>query len=125
VRKKSKVSACKKFYNCLCCKRRDRNSLDNIVFSRAPEPTDVFWEHLGFTESEKRLKTFYSYIVMLVTIGISLGVIYGLSIVKSKNQDASMKDTIISIIISLVICLVNFIVSLVARFISLSEYNTT
>jgi hypothetical protein len=70
---------------CCCLKKKNKSfDLDKLKFKKAPEPTDVFWEHLSVPKSKKRWRIFYTYIFTFVLIGISLGIIYGLT--KAKHQ---------------------------------------
>lgn len=44
------------------------------------EPTDVFWEHLDVSDYRYVVKTIGSFFVSMLLIGVSFGIIYGLTV---------------------------------------------
>jgi len=69
---------------CSCCKaqvdRKDYKLLNSFIVEKAPEPEDIIWENLYYTDNERfkrRIKTyFYSFLLTIVNLGIILGLNY-------------------------------------------------
>ena len=75
---------------CRCC--LDPKGISKIIFEFAPEPTDVYWEHLDVTDIKRILKTIGTYIASLILVGICFGIIYGLTIAKNNYTTDHAED---------------------------------
>lgn len=85
-----------------------------ITVNRAPEPNDIYWENLSISKAERLKRIAITYIAVLVIIGCSFGIVYGL------DEAARTTQGFISIVISLVIVIFNAIIARVI--ISLTKY---
>jgi hypothetical protein len=116
---------------CCCC---PVDSLNHVIFERAPEPTDIIWEHLDITDFRKFKNTFITYFFSFILVAACFGIIYGLTEAKIKYTE-STKDVksltvkiatnVIGAIISLVIVIINQSLRLVVRKASLYEECST
>ncbi len=69
---------------CCCCSSnksgKDTKWFDSFKIEKAPEPEDVIWENLSFTDAERfrrKLKTyFYSFILTIINLAVILGLNY-------------------------------------------------
>jgi hypothetical protein len=52
---------------------------DEYKFERAPEPSDVFWENLKVSSAYRAYSMIATYFVTILIIGVSFGIIYGIS----------------------------------------------
>ena len=70
----------RRFKKAFCCCCYDKNEIQYSYFERAMEPTDVFWEHLDVSDYRYVVKTIGSFFVSMLLIGVSFGIIYGLTV---------------------------------------------
>ncbi len=110
---------------CCCCIQKKLDPRDDIRISRAPEPTDVYWEHISMSRCSKFSRVFLTYTGTLLLICLSLLIIYILDRIKKNRIDSSIGSNLISIAISLVITLINYCMLKVVRLLSFYEYNET
>lgn len=73
----------KRIFSCCCSsklKGKDSNWFNSFNVERAPEPEDVIWENLYFSNSERlkrKIRTyFYSFLLTIVNLGVILGLNY-------------------------------------------------
>jgi len=113
------------FVACCCEKRED--SLEEAIFFRAPEPTDVFWEQLNVSKPKKCRRTTETYAITFLLLGCDLGIIYGLNKWKDQYKDAEneYRDIVIGLAISMVISLINKLLAIVVKNVSFREHNET
>ena len=101
-----------------------------IKVTRAPEPSDVYWENLGVSKCEiycKRVTTnILSIIVVAVCFGIILGVSYGQKHLKNQSVAGILNissSTIqgIGFLASIIISIINTILGITSRVFSSFE----
>lgn len=126
----SKRTLLGKICRMIFCSCSSHHDFSEIIFEKAPEPTDVYWEHLGVTDFQKLRNTFITYLASLVLVGICFGIIYGLTTakieyVKSHKDDKSasnrMATNVLSVVVSLIITIINQLLRFVVRRFSLFE----
>lgn len=54
------------------------DSLGNSRFIRAPEPTDIFWDHLHVKEIQRVFRVLATFFVSFILLVICFLIIYGL-----------------------------------------------
>ena len=69
---------------CCCCDSNDKNLFSKYGITRAPEPSDVYWDNLQFTFFDRAKKIFLTYFASLFIIAGCFGVIYGINVGKGK-----------------------------------------
>ena len=57
----------------------------DITIEQPPEPEDINWGNLGLTSCQKVARFSFTILATLIMIGISFGIVYGLSIVQKDN----------------------------------------
>ena len=97
------------FLETLTCK--DATNKSNFDFERAPEPSDVYWENLNVSSSERTFKVALTFIATILVIAACFGVIYGLNVSKKVLNEGDNSDQglirALSFICSFVIIIVN------------------
>jgi hypothetical protein len=73
-----------------------------IEATRAPEPEDIIWENIGIPDREIRKRKMFTYFITLLLLGVSFGIVYGLTILQLTYE-----NSILSIAISLSITVIN------------------
>lgn len=53
-------------------------------FIRAPEPTDIIWEHLDVSSRKRIRRMILTFIAALLMIGVSFGIIYLIRFLSGK-----------------------------------------
>ena len=66
----------------------------------APEPEDIIWTNLGHSKGERTKRRIITYVVTLVLLAISFGVVYGLSALQIKVNNDKALSLLISVVIS-------------------------
>lgn len=66
------------------------NSPDYMVFERAPEPSDVYWENLYVSDFERFFRLVMTYFATFILLVICFVIIYLLN-VASNNLNAETK----------------------------------
>lgn len=82
--------------------------MDGAWFFRAPEPTDIYWEHLDIKNVTRIKRTITTYFVSFLLICVSFIIIYALNILQDELDYPSL-STFLDAIISVVISVVNII----------------
>jgi hypothetical protein len=113
------------FYSfCSCCTsseaRMNLYKRMKLTVNLAPEPEDVIWENLEFSEWSRVLRKFIVFSISLLIIGLSLGVVVGLNYFQfyAENKGWSSNRCVkyaISILISLFISGINYIMTSVFK----------
>jgi len=52
------------------------NDSDRWYFSKAPEPSDIFWEHLKYGYCNRVIKGIFSYLSTTILMLLCFGIIY-------------------------------------------------
>jgi hypothetical protein len=95
--------------------KRNGKTLD-IKVEEAPEPEDVIWENIGLSDWEKTKRKLITFSVTFLLLGVSLGVVFGLSKVQQDNSENRYLSILISLILigfnKIIEC--NFMLNLVA-----------
>lgn len=90
-----------------------------VLVSRAPEPTDILWENVGYSFFEKFKSRFATTLLTFFIIAIGFGILIGISVAQDylkKNED--FPDDIInllSIVSSFSIIIINAILTVFIR----------
>ncbi|CAD8085697.1 unnamed protein product [Paramecium sonneborni] len=98
-----------------------------IIFCRAPEPNDVFWENCGFNFRYQFQKRILNFFVTIIILGVSFTVLLGLNILQSQNL-SSFDDSImiiVTLVISLIITIINQIIYYFIKLLGQSEKHFT
>lgn len=92
-----------------------------ISVTNAPEPNDVIWENLEVSNSERRIRILEMIFILLLILGMSFGVLLGISYGQSKIKISNWTvKNIVSVVFAIVTSLFNFIITKVM--IKLTEY---
>ena len=116
-------------YTCCCFlseeKKRKLKRKQTIAVSIAPEPQDIIWENLEAHFTARFSRSFVGYIVSLLCIGASFGIVLGLNYLQYKSEKDFENNLIlkygISLGISAVISIINFIMSTFFKFLAKIE----
>jgi hypothetical protein len=102
--------------------KRKINIINQLKVVRAPEPTDILWQNLEYSDLNKIVRKLLVYVISIVLILISFTLIVILNIIqnKYKTEFDALINSIISLAISSVIIVINFILNVTLR--KLSEY---
>ena len=76
-----------------------------LDISRAPEPEDIIWENIGHRDCATYCRKFFTFSVTVLLLGISFGIVFGLT----KAQESANDNRILSIAISVTISIVNVV----------------
>lgn len=121
-----KKNICQQIFSALSCNSGDTK---NLSFERAPEPSDVYWENLNVTSSQRFLRVFLTYLCTVLVIGVCFGIIYGINLAKVKLKDIKgVPEWVISalsFVCSFVIIAVNQSLRTVVRTLSIKEKHET
>lgn len=77
-----------------------------VKAARAPEPEDVIWENIGIPDNAIIQRKLLTYFVTLILLGLSFGIVYGLTLLQQTYN-----NSILSIGISLSITVINIIIA--------------
>lgn len=75
----------------------------NLDIRRAPEPEDILWHNIGHNDCAVYCRKFFTFSVTALLLGISFGIVFGLTKLQLSNNDSPM----ISIAISATIGIIN------------------
>ncbi|CAK69146.1 unnamed protein product (macronuclear) [Paramecium tetraurelia] len=98
-----------------------------IIFCRAPEPNDVFWENCGFNFQYQIQKRILNFFITIFILAASFTILLGLNILQSQNL-SSFDDAImifVTLVISLIITVINQIIYHVIKLLGQSEKHFT
>ncbi|CAG9329705.1 unnamed protein product [Blepharisma stoltei] len=103
-----------------------------LTASLAPEPTDVFWENLSRTTSERIIKRFQTWIISAIAIFVTFITIYFINDYQQsmyddqKDSDHSSNGTkTASVFLSLLVVFINFVLGRLIRIFSAHESHQT
>ena len=85
----------------------------SLSIARAPEPEDIIWTNIGVDDCSKYIRKFVTYSLTAVLLGISFGIVYGLSVRQNDLTVNNPNDAVsryLSIAISMVIALINVLI---------------
>jgi Cytosolic domain of 10TM putative phosphate transporter len=104
----------------------------SIKVERAPNPNDIIWPNLGISWASLICRTFFTYLVTAILLGLSFGALVGLKVLQfnmSQGTDNSSSGTFkfraISVCISLVITLINQMLGMSIKGLTHSEKHAT
>lgn len=102
----------------------------NLLVERSPEPTDVIWENLQYSENSRFCRKMLVYLISFVLIGISFGIILALNYFQWYAQTEGWVTSIqvkytISCIISFTISIINYFISTTMNKITVIEKNVS
>lgn len=82
----------------------------SVSVSRAPEPEDIIWNNIGFPYESIICRKLLTYFILLLLLGASFGIVYGLTILQ-----LTYNNSILSIAISLSITVINIVIGVAIR----------
>ncbi len=85
----------------------------NIHTKRAPEPSDVLWENAGVSRLRVLRNELLSYAMLVLLLGLSFGIIYGLSVAQAQIGSGNF---LLSVLISLIITAINVALKALVRY---------
>lgn len=94
----------------------------NIYTKRAPEPSDVTWENAGVSRATVVRNQVMSYVVSLLFLGASFGIIYGLSVAQAE---LGSHNFYVSVLVSVVITVVNISLKILVKYFTEYEKHIT
>ena len=107
----------------------------NLTISKAPEPSDIRWEHLELTTNQRTVKTLLIYLVVVIILGGSFIALLALNVWQKRLERAQKslpkekQNPIYGLILSIgfasIISTINFIVSKVMIGLTSFERNTS
>jgi hypothetical protein len=104
------------FHLCGCCFSENYKKVlkkkRTFVVLRAPEPQDVIWENLEFSDYQRLKRSIFVYFITFFLLLISFGIVLGLNHLqyKSKDFDNSAVKFGLSILITITITVINSII---------------
>ena len=103
-----------KYYICFCCinssKRKQYFLKNKMIIEQAPEPEDIIYENLEFSQIERLFRILLVYIISFIIIAICFFFILYLNkfqIESDKEKNSIVKKYGISLSISLIITIIN------------------
>ena len=116
-------------YTCCCFlsdeKKKKLRRKQTIAVSKAPEPQDIIWENLENHFISRLSKSIVGYIVSILCIGASFGIVLGLNYLQYQSEKDFENNLIlkygISLSITAVISLINFLMSTFFKFLASIE----
>jgi hypothetical protein len=112
-------------YKCLCfncCDKKKIQKLHNKLFlgvTPAPEPSDVLWENLEVSFSQRTLRTLLCYFITILFLCASFGICFGLNKIQlGLHKKESATKLFLSLSISVTIFIINFIVEVIVNFLT-------
>ena len=108
-----------KYYLFCCClpeetMKRFRKSKGIDAYD-PPEPEDVIWENFKYTERERRTRVILIFLLCIVIMAISLGIVFGLTFVQDilyqNDKEQGGKNIFLKYLISLAIIIVISIIN--------------
>jgi hypothetical protein len=116
-----------KFLFFSCCDKKKIQKLRNkltLGVHTAPEPSDILWENLEVSFSERIVRTFLCYLITILILMGSFGIVLGLNIYQSRLAvNDNFTKYLISSLISTIIFIINFIVEVLINFLTDYERN--
>jgi hypothetical protein len=106
---------------CSCCfeksYKRKIKLLTTLKVEEAPEPSDIIWQNLEFSDLNKILRKIGIYFITILLISISFGIVILLNYIQNKYKDdlESNINLALSLIISLIITVINTLLNTTIR----------
>ncbi len=121
-----------RYYLFCCCYSKEKierfHRRKKMKVYHAPEPEDIIWENLEFTTWNRFQKSLKIYGISLLLIGLSFGIVIGLTYLQNKSNEGS-KNTFmkygISLLITGVISLINMIFQWILDYLTKLEHQRT
>jgi len=104
------------FNICGCCfsekYKKYEKKKKTLKVTRAPEPQDIIWENLEYSDIERNKRTIIVYIITFFLILISFGIVLGLNYLqyKSSSVDNTGAKFGLSILITITISVINNVI---------------
>jgi hypothetical protein len=106
--------------------KKKLNLISKLKVVEAPEPSDILWENLEYTDYSKAMRKLWVYLMSILLICISFVTIVGLNIIQNKFKEQSSRvNTLLALAVSQVIGLINFLLNKTLRKLSEFEKNDT
>jgi hypothetical protein len=81
------------YYRIMRCKKSKLEKRfwegQRIIVERAAEPADVYWENLSVKEYQRIFRTFLTYTITFILLGVVFGIYFALNILKKYLEDNS------------------------------------
>lgn len=88
----------------------NRKSLE-LTVDWAPEPSDIKWENLQFTNYERNIRNLNMTVVVFLILCVSFGALFGISkIQENLNYDNKIAKNIFAVIFALITSLFNWLI---------------
>jgi hypothetical protein len=106
---------------CPCCfsqnYKRKLILINSLKVQRAPEPSDILWQNLEYSDLSKAIRKLWVYIVSVIMISISFTIILALNVVQNKFKESlsAIINSAISVAISTVIIVINYVLNSTLR----------
>lgn len=101
----------------------------NVLASRAPEPTDVLWENMGYTQKEKSRKKLITTLAAVIIIAAAFLLIVGMTwaqmMAAVKWEDRKTVLSALALTVSLFVFVVNFLLGNTIKFLADFEKHRT
>lgn len=104
--------------------------MKTLIFERAPEPSDVYWENMNVTTSQRLKNMAVTFIATLLLICTCAAAVFGIKYLKTYVDDEEKGlppyvTTLVSILCSIVIMSVNTNLRKVIRELTIKEKHET
>ena len=121
------------YYLCGCCLKKEDKDIfwrsKNINAKDPPEPEDIYWENFSYSFIQRLQRTIITYILCILIILISFGMIFGLSLLqehlykdeKENNSTNIFLKYLTSLSITVAISIINTIIQMVLEKLTFEE----
>lgn len=92
-------------------KSKIKFNIYDLVISPAPEPTDVNWINLEYTEGQQMIRTLIIYFISFLVLGLSLGALTAISYLQRSIKHSGLMRYLVSTVFSLVVSTFNWAIS--------------
>ena len=123
-----------RYYLFSCCYSKEEidrfHRRKKMKVYHAPEPEDIIWENLEFTNWNRFQKSLKIYGISFLLIAVSVGIVIGLTYVQNKSNDGQWSQNTfikygISLIITGVISIINTVFQWVLDYLTKLEHQRT
>ncbi|KAL4483923.1 hypothetical protein ABPG72_013929 [Tetrahymena utriculariae] len=98
-----------------------------LQITQAPYPTDMYWENLHITQSEKNKRSIKGFCISILALAACAGLIYLLLFIQKQQKPSQSQNTTqsnsalvqsIAILLSVAITILNFILQIVLKYLT-------